>query len=415
MAGQNLSNIDAALKEFYLPRLQSTINTKRVLMTRLERDAGKTDVSGRRAVVPVNIRPSEGVGARGDEWDDNIQLPTAQFQRYAEVRISYKFNYGTIRMTHPTIVSAKSDKGSFVRVIGSEMDGIRRDMKNDTNRQLYGYGQGVLGTVNGASAAAVTTITMDPGHKIKVNQVLDSHTGAAVTTIAMDSKTVASVSGNTVVMSAAVGATIADNSVLVREDARGHEMMGLLGIVDSAAKASGIGTFVTTLHNISRSTYPEWNAQVSEHSTPGTARDITPALLDQMILDIQSNAEGEPTLGITSPTQWRKIGELMTPDRRYTTDQTLTGGFTAINWAGIPIVWDRDCPTDVNGNHMLFMLTEDTLKMYELADWDFDDTDGAILHRRSGYAQYDATLFHYSQFGCLDPAENGVIRDLSTT
>jgi hypothetical protein len=415
MAGQNLSNIDKALKEFYLPRLQSTINEKRILMQRLERDAGKTDVSGRAAVVPINIRPSEAVGARGDESDSDIQLPTAQFQRYIEARINYKFNYGTIRMTHPTIVSAKSDKGSFVRVVGSEMDGIRRDAKNDYNRQLFGYGKGDLGTVASAASGSATSLVMDPGHRVKTNMVLDSHANAGSSTIVMDSVTVTAVSGNTLTVASVGSSTIDAGSILVRENTYDHEVMGLRGIVDNATKTSGIGTFTTSLHGVARGTYPEWNAQVSEHSTPGTAREISGDLIDQVLLDIQSNAEGEPSLGITSPTQFRKIGGLLTGDRRYGVEMTLEGGFTGVNWAGVPIVWDRDCPTDANGNHMLFLLTESSLKIYQLADWDFDDTDGAILHRRSGYAQYDATLFHYSQLGCLDPAENGVIRDLDAS
>jgi hypothetical protein len=414
---QNLTNFDAALKEFYLPRMRSTINTNRVLMSRLERDATKTDVSGRRAVFPVNIRPSQAVGARSDEG----ALPTAQNQTYTEVRVSYKYNYGTIRLSHPTIVASRNDKGAFIRVVGSEMSGIRRDLKNDINRQLFGWGLGSLGTVNGEVAAAATTIVMDPGHQIKVGMVLDSYTSTTCATQDMDGKTVSSVTGNTIVMTAVVGATIIDGSYVFRADvantdavtAGGYEMMGLMGIVDSAAKNSGIGAFVTTLQNVARGTYPEWNAQVLEDSTPGTSRDITADLIDEAQLQVMEQAEGECSLGITSTTQFRKIGHLLTPERRYGVNQTLEGGFKAIEWAGTPIVWDRDCPVDVNGNDMMFMLDESTLAIYELADWDFDDTDGAILHRREGYAQYDAHLYYYAQLGCTDPANNLVIRDLS--
>lgn len=401
---QTISNFDAALKEFYQPRLVSTINLKRILMTHLERDATKTDSSGRRAVFPVNIRPTQALGARADGG----ALPTAQNQVYAEVRVNYKYNYGTLQLTHPTIEASKNDRGAFIRVVGSEMDGLRRDLKNDINRQLYGYGAGVLGTVNGTVAAAVTTITMDTGHLVKVNMVLDSATSAASSTTVMDSKTVSTVTGTTVVMTAAVGATIADGSFIFREDAHGStalEIMGLMGIVDAA-------TYVTTLYNISRTTYPEWKAQVSSNS--GTARAITEDLLDSMILQIEENAEGEVGLGITDSTVWRKIGQLMTPDRRYTPTYTLQGGFKALEWAGVPIVWDRDCHRDfTNQNRQLFFLDMSTLTIYQLADWAFDDTDGAVLHRVTGYAKYDATLYYYAQLGCKDPAKNGVIRDLS--
>ena len=133
-----VTNMTNALKEFYLPRLQSTIPTDRILMTRIEKDTSKTDISGKYAAVPVNIRPTQAIGARGD----NETLPTAQNQTYVQVQIGFNYNYGTIRMTHPSIVSAKNDKGSFIRTVGAEMDGIRRDLKNDINRQLFGDGSG---------------------------------------------------------------------------------------------------------------------------------------------------------------------------------------------------------------------------------------------------------------------------------
>jgi hypothetical protein len=408
---QSISNFDAALKEFYLPRLQSTINTNRVLMTRLERESGKTDASGRRAVVPVNIQPSQAVGARADE----AALPTAQHQKYAEVRISYKYNYGTIRLSHPTIAASRNDKGAFIRVVGSEMDGIRRDLKNDINRQLFGYGHGAIGIINAAQTTDNEDIVLKAGHSVKPGMVIDTYVGSGSGDAKqLDSITVTAVDGNSI--SATYSTNVTANALVYREDSRDQEMMGLQGIVDDASKTSGIGAFVTTLHNIARGTYPQWNAQVLEHGTPGTAREITEDLLDTAQLQVMEQAEGDSTLGITSTTQFRKIAHLMTPDRRYSpSGMTLEGGFKAIEWAGTPIVWDRDCPTDANGNHMLFFLDENTLKFYQLADWDFDDTDGSILHRRSGYAQYDAQLFYYAQLGCLDPAANAVIRDLSTS
>jgi len=400
---QTLSNFDAALKEFYLPRLQSTINTNRVLMTHLRRDASKTDASGRRAVVPVNIRPSQALGARGDGG----ALPTAQHQRYVEVRINYKFNYGTIQLTHPTIRASRNDRGAFIRVVGSEMDGIRRDLKNDVNRQLFSYGAGVLGVISSTNG---TTTTMQRGHRVKANMLIDSKAGLVSTTLQVDGGTVTSVSGNTVNTTSAVGAGAAADYVF-RDGAHGTsagqtlEMMGLMGIIDST-------TYVTTLFNISRSTYPEWAGQILANS--GTGRDIDEDLLDQAVLDAQSNSEAELSLGITDPTVWRKIGQLMTPDRRYTPSMTLAGGFKYLEWSGIPIVWDRDCPVD-DSNYLrqLFFLDMDTFAIYELADWDFDDTDGSILHRVTGYAKYDATLFYYAQLGCLDPANNVVIRDIN--
>ena len=404
-----VTNMTNALKEFYLPRLQSTIPTDRILMTRIEKDTSKTDISGKYAAVPVNIRPTQAIGARGD----NETLPTAQNQTYVQVQIGFNYNYGTIRMTHPSIVSAKNDKGSFIRTVGAEMDGIRRDLKNDINRQLFGDGSGAIGLANAQQSSDTSAFVAKPGHSIKVNMSIqgydDKDAGEGTNDIATVSVT--AVDGNNITLSA--DRSWEADTYIFREGNRAQEMMGLQCIVDNQSKSSGIGVFAATLQGINRATYPEWNAEVLEHSSPGTGRPITSDLLDQIILQVQEQGEGDPSLMITSSTQWRKIGQLLAADRRYTPTMNLEGGFQAIDWAGIPIVWDRDCPIDENGNDMLFSLDEADFALYQLQDWDFYDLDGDVMHRVSGTAAYDATLFYYAELGCMDPGDQGVIRDLS--
>lgn len=410
MAGDR-STMDAALKNLYLPRLQSTINVKRILMSRLEKNASSRSVSGRQAIVPINIRPSEAIGARGD----GEALPTPQNQVYVECSIPYRYLYATIRVTHPTIASTKNDEGAWIRVISAEMDGISRDMKNDFNRQLHGDGTGKLGKLESALSSA-TAITMKTGHRVKANMVIDGWTavdggtGGDADTKSINGVTVSSVSGNTVNLAAT--SSLADDGIITRKgvtDASGetaiyHEMMGILGIADD-------GTYAASLQGINRTTYPEWSSQVFDNS--GTAREITEADLDDSLLQIEEQAEGDISIGLTSRVQFRKIANLMVPDRRYSDSMELNGGFKAINWAGTPIAWDRDMQIDDNGNDWLAWLDESQLSMYEMADWNWDDEDGDILHRNQGYATYDATLYKYCNLGTMDAGNHGAIRDLS--
>jgi len=404
------TGFNAALKEFYLPRLVSTINEKRILMSRLERDSKSTDVSGRHARLPVNIAPSQAIGARADA-DGGPSLPDPQKQTFVELMVGYAFNYGTVRITHPVMQASKNDRGAFIKAIGAEMDGIRRDLKNDINRQLFGDGTGVLGRADGG-VSNDTALTMQAGHKVVKNSFLDANEALNAVTPSLDGIQATAVSGNSVTL--ASNQTMADGDYVFRKGSVNNEMMGLLGIVDSYAAST---TFKQTLQAIDRSEFPEWDAQVFENS--GTARAITEDLLDQAILDTQSSQEGETSLMVTSPTQFRKIGQLLTPDRRYSPSMELDGGFTAINWAGVPIVWDRDCPrmgqfvNNAADTDMLFGLDESQLMIFQLADWDFDDTDGNVLHRRQDVAAYDATLYYYANLGCMDPSKQFVIRDLS--
>ena len=389
-----LTTMQDAMKKLYLPRLRSTVNTATVLSTRLEKNTEMTSVSGRNAIVPINIRPSEAIGARPDDGT----LPTAQNQTFVECAIPYAFNYATIRITHPTIASTKNDAGAWAKVVSAEMEGIQRDLKNDFNRQYFGNGTGSLGTVASVSGQV---ITMDAGHNLKINMVLDIYNSALDTQDATDI-TVTAVSGNAVTVTGTLTG-VGDGDVVVRTGSLNQEMMGLVGIVDD-------GNEVATLQGISRSSYPEWKSTVVD---AGGA--LTATTLDDAILEIEANGEAALTCGITDRTQFRKIANLMVADRRYTDTMELKGGFKAISWGDIPIFWDRDTPLDGQnaGKSQLFFLDENEIQRYELQDLDFDDTDGNVLHRVANKASYDATLFYYGNLGCTAPDNQGVVRNIT--
>jgi hypothetical protein len=405
MAGATLTTMNAALKKLYLPRLQSTVNTSTVLLSRLERVLKEKSVSGQSAIVPINLRPSEAIASLGD----GEALPTPQNQTLVESSIAYNYLYGTIRITHPTIAASRNEAGAWTKVISAEMEGLERDLRNDVNRQLFGWGNGVLGTTNGTGGSV--NLVLDTGHQVKVNMLVESFTLTSGGSTGITDQSVGAVSGNAVTLDGSESWT--DGEYVYRKGSRGNEMMGLMGITDDATATSGIGTFVTTLQGIVRGTYPEWNSNVFENSTADVGRNVTDTLLDDSILEIEESGEGNLTCGITSRTQFRKIAQLMTPDRRYSDAMELNGGFKSISWGGIPIFWDASCPVDTNGNDMLFWVDENELAIYQLADWNWDDEDGNVLHRNEGYATYDGTLYYYANLGTTAPDNMGVIRDLS--
>ncbi len=421
-------SFNAALKEFYLPRLVSTVNERRVLMSRLERDAGKTDVSGRHARLPINIRGSNAIGARADA-DGGPTLPTPQNQTFVESTIGYAFNYGTIQVTHPVMQASKNDRGAWVKAMSAEMDGIRRDLKNDINRQFWGDGSGTIGIKVADDSVDSNTFVVQNGHYFKkgmIFQSIDASTGTYDANVHNISTgyTVASVGAKgangaeITIENPAAGTEIASVSTdtYVRFGSLNNEIDGLSKIVSATGSLQGID----------RGANPEWAAAVygdnSDGSTPvdmNGASDVGPNLIDDSLLSAQSENEAETTIMLTTPTQFRRIGRTLTGQRRYATDMELDGGFTAINWAGIPIVWDIDCPTSgaftnysnnftqsTDDTDSIFGLDENHLKIYQLADWDFDDTDGNILHRVDGKAAYKATLFWYANLGTTDGSKH---------
>jgi len=395
MPGQDLANFDAVLKEDYASKLRATINKMTVLQTRLNRTSDKWDFQGRRGVLPINIRPSESVGAR----PDGGQTPSPQRQTFVEMLVPMVYNYGTIKVTLPSIKTTQSDAGSFERVLDAEMKGIRRDLKNDINRQMWGDGFGTLARCDGAGVST-TAMILNPGHFVKRNMIIDVYTAATGGVQQVDSVRVASTTGATTV-TLETAQSWSDTAFVFREDARGHEMMGAKGIIDD-------GTFVSQYFGLSRTTYPEMQSQVLDNG--GTLRAITLDLLQEAFMESEIQGEGSISMGTTEHSIWRKIGNLMVPDRRYAPTMKLAGGFTALEFNGKPIIADRDHPRST-----FYWWDESEVILFELAQWDFDDTDGSVLHKVAGEAAYEALLYYYAEMASPDPACHVAIRDIIRT
>lgn len=273
----DLSAFDPVLKDFYGPALVSLINKDVKLLKLFTKDG---DVSmaadGRQVVYPVHVSRNTGAGAIGE----NKTLPAAGNQGYALLKASYRYNYGRLQLTAQTIKASKTNKGAFKQAMTAEMEGIKDDVARQRNRQLFGFGTGILCRVSGNQASGTTITVKDPyGVAGTVNPARLIQVGDYIAFVrnatpanATDSDivgssnivTVSSISsdGTQITFSSATGATLNDNDMLILSPANtsgessvNKEPMGLLGIVDD-------GTYLTTLHNISRTTYPQFKSFV---------------------------------------------------------------------------------------------------------------------------------------------------------
>ena len=169
MAGQTLTNADAALKEFYLPVIREQINQDVHVLEMVEKN--DKDIEGRRAILSLHVTRNSGVGARAE----GETLPAAGYQGYTEERIPVKHNYARIKVTGPLMRAMKSDKGSFARAVESESRGAVNDLKRDVNRQVWGTSDGVIATCGVTSnsttvqlASTTTAVQMRQFHRNQV-------------------------------------------------------------------------------------------------------------------------------------------------------------------------------------------------------------------------------------------------------
>lgn len=395
VTGALISRINDALKRFYIGPMRSQLNNATVLLSRLQRNS--EDVSGDTltAYVPLIHERNQGVGARADGGD----LPTARYRGVKQTAIPLRYNYGRIEVSGPAIAASRNAAAAFMKVVDFEIRGMVEGLKVDINRQLHGDGTGYLCQVNGTSTG--TTVTVDnPGTQyLESGMYLDNVTGTTAT--AKDS--IASITSSTI-FELDNATTYTDNHYVVRRGSYNVEMMGLKGIVDDA-------TYVTTLQGISRTDYTWFKGNVLDNN--GTNRALTLDLMQQSSDEAEKEG-GRVSLIVSNYELRRKYADLLVADKRFVNKLTLDGGFSALEYSAggepLPFVVDRH-----SLDNTLMFLDESSLAIYRASDFDWMDSDGAILSRVSGLDAYEAILYVYQNLGCSACNHNTVLRDVTQT
>lgn len=403
---QNLSNFDEALRIDYLPVIRTQLEDSTVLMKRLRRN--ERDVSGKQWQLVAHHQRNSGVGA-GSETG----LPTAGQQEYKNPYGTVKYNRARIQVSGPVMAASRDDKGAIVRALDSEIKGATRDLKKEINYQLFNDGTAVRALINGDPGTEVTLTLDAPGtqymHDGMKIDILNPSGGAARTS--SSGITISSVTSSTAAeLSAAANAAVADNDYVTRAGATdqagtSYEMMGLKGIVDD-------GTYVTTLHNLSRSTYAWWKCSTySEDDNGGTLRDLTLELIQSAITAVEKNG-GMVDMIVSGPDLRDSYVKLLVADKRFVNSLTLDGGWRAVEYSAggngaIPWVSDVDCPPNT-----IFFLSMDHLEIMQMGDFNWMDKDGAVLSRVANSDAYEAVLYWYADLATDRPRAHTFLRDV---
>jgi hypothetical protein len=406
----DISAYDAALKEVYEKTIVTLLNSRTQTRNRFKKETGSWE--GRKVRYPLNVRRNQGVMATSE----NGTLPDAGNQVYVEHQIPIRYNHGRIQLSIQVIKHSRSNKGAFKRAMDQEMMGLVRDLGNDLNRQMFGWGKGVLALLNG-DPGTTTTYTLDSpmgvagathGNRfLNIGMNVTGHNPADDTIRAGGARTVTAVStdGTNITISAAADAAIADNDWLIRaakpgtttaaDTAINNETMGLLGLVDD-------GTYVTTLNNVSRTTYPIFKSTVLSSVGPLSADILQRGLdvADQM-------GEGTPQWFVCHHSVRRAYLTLMDADRRYATSSDLRGpdaGTQAakmkeVTFGDLPWYVDKDAPYGT-----LFGIDPMYFTRWVEVEGEWADDDGTILLRLVDKDAYEARYRVFDNYSLDRPA-----------
>src|SRR3990167_8843367 len=240
-----LSVFDAILKEDYLGPIRSHINIANPLLKRL--DSNSKDISGRKAIIPMEFGFNQGVGARKEK----AILPSAGEGEYKVAEQKLKSYYGSMEMTGQTMrQSEKGDKGSFGRAIDIETKGLKNSLSLMLGHDFY-MGHELGECIDQTVDIAATGITMEAKTNMEYfykGMVLDfavrSSGAYAETSAKSKERKIASVNKSAGLIKFV---TNGDDSldldvgdILVRTNTYGACVQGLNDIIDSAGTLQGI-------------------------------------------------------------------------------------------------------------------------------------------------------------------------------
>lgn len=433
MAIASLNTLSNILKEYYQGPVVEQLNKEVLLLNRLE--SKSEDLVGKRAYVPLVAARTTGIGARGE----NAILPSAGAYTYERAIYDLKYLYGKTAVTGPSMAKSKSEVGSFLEILRSELDGLRMDLQKDLARQIYGNGSGKIAT---ATAGTTTTMTVGKevlnkgqlyvGMLVDLYDVSDVATGGAtppVPTYSGVTITAVDVSAGTITF-AAQAAALASGDFVTRAGvkiytaqpdpdnaappanpgtwAESDEVDGLQKIVSATARLGGIDPTAAGKE--------WWKAQVVAYADrKGTARE-TNTLKDLTLDDMQialnkaRTAGGYPTAVVTSLGVQREFYKLLNDDVRYVEPESLNyaAGFKTLSYNGLPLIADIEAPYG-----KMHILDEATLKVYSDQDWHFLDNDGQTMRQSGDKDAFEAVMVRYMNLGATRRNNQIVITDIA--
>jgi hypothetical protein len=457
-AGATLSNYDEVLKTYYLDGIQDYLNNSTILKNLIE--VNEKDITGKDATIEMHYGRSSGTAAVGDGGD----LPTSAYQKFQTATVPMKYVYGRIEVTGPSIAATRNSKGAYGKALDTEVRGIVNDLSKEVNRMDWGAGYGLLARWQSGSSTAIVLQKKyrgcaaggDAFGSAFGGKYLDKRTDCvAVVCSSISSATSASytVDSTALTVSALTKGTAGTDTLTITDAAvteaastfyvrgnatqqslgtaaasGGHrkESMGLRGLVTdqniddisiSDGTNTGLGTTspgVDALQGLAVGTYTWFKSIVDSHSSGRYAgqRALSLTLMQTMfdMVEEQAGKDFGPTLMLTTRAIRREYLELVRANKTFVNTMELDGGWTALDYNGVPFTVDNDA---IDGE--IYFLTLADIQMYRMSDYDWMQKDGAVLSRISGYDIYEAVLYRYHEMGIKNRATQGVITDIAYT
>ncbi len=350
------------------------------------------------------------IGGASANAGANKSLPEADEGSYDQGEALVVRTYTRMALDGLAIEVTKRQQGSFRPALAETMSDRLQAHDLECNRQMFGLGTGILAFTSGDGGPAQTLIS-DYGvtnggagaRHIYVGDFLEFYSALAGTQRVGVTVTAVDYGTNIVTLTPDPETTTGDLVTRATADTDNTVALEANGLLASVEASNTFETIPITSN---------WKAVVLSNS--GTLRDISDALVMQMIESIRARSRQVPNLIVTSPGVVLKYSELFLPLRRIDgQDVQLKGGYipiAAIIHAGgaIPVLGDVDCPAS-----RMFFLTTSSMRMASVIGTEWADMDGATFDRVVDKDAIEGYIRAYWNCITIQRNANGVLEDLN--
>lgn len=430
---------DYVLRNHFLPEVADGINHDYVLLKRFEAMADSSMVEGKNVVHPVHTgRNVTGVGAVGySTAGARGKLPDPKAQQYNQYQYPIRHVYGRVLIDAIAQDASQTDIDSWLRALESEMAGLRDDLAREENRMLHNDGSGVLGYTAsfGDTTSTVvlsdlvespTTMTgMDASYWFDVGgryAAIVASSGAIAKEVVITSKTASTITYAASTASAVkhyfVKANTGTNGSLtsVESTGLGREPMGIGGIFSDAdvqgttalpGAYSGESALANTFQGIA-SSGNVFN-QCTVLANGAVNRTLTEAVLQNAWSRAEKALQAKISAIISSFGVRDAFADLLLTYRRQVNKMELAGGFTTVEYNGVPFIADRDTYPN-----RAYLMDESEFRQHCMGSkqYRFRDEQGTIYLSLPDEHAFQVTLYRRFTYGVMARARQTLLTDL---
>jgi hypothetical protein len=370
---ESISTAGDALRSYYLPGLRTQIDEHTSpLVAQIDRTS--EGVSGKDVKMAMRYGRSGGVGFISDTGT----LPTPYSRSTKQVTMTTKNAVAYILIYDKTIEASKSDAAAFANMLTANLKDAQVDAKEQYGRSFFGDGTGLITTVTTHTAEAITVASSKALYE---GMAIDSYTSD---TAHDEEMRITKVDRSTNIITVDAETDTENSDDIYVAGCKDNELTGFAAVFDSTKD----------IYGLTRADYPFLYPQ--ELNVNGELED--PKI--QEGLDLSEDVAGG-TISILAAARgvYRAYASYVAASRHQNDTLDLKGGWKALSAMGIPMTSEKYMPS---GTLFGFQLSD--WKVYQMADWDWMDRDGAILKWIANTTSYGAVLRKYAELGCQCPA-----------